>query len=92
MTQFLPILETYLTHYSKDQKSFTDMIGKLEVPKQVISACYEIFVHRKELEPIESLSLSEKNKLWNIAKGYTTKKKDALMICKSLYLVQSIVK
>lgn len=92
MTLYIPLLESYLALYTRDPNSFTDMIGKLDVPKQVVNALYEMFVHRKELDPIESLSSEDKTRIWDKAKGYPGTQDQKIMISRCIYLFENICK
>jgi hypothetical protein len=92
MTIYIPLLETYIQRYQKDQQAFIDVIGNTVVPKQVITALYEMFVYRKEIEPIETLPDEEKKKIWDKAKVYTGSLEDKIMISYSIYLLESITK
>jgi hypothetical protein len=92
MTIFIPLLETYIQHYQKSEQGFIDMIGSTVVPKKVITALYEMFVHRKEIEPIETISKEERQRIWNKAREYEGTQDDRIMISYSIYLLESITK
>jgi hypothetical protein len=92
MTIYIPLLETYIQQYKKDQQAFIDVIGNTVVPKKVITALYEMFVYRKEIEPIETISKEERQRIWNKAREYEGTQDDRIMISYSIYLLESITK
>jgi hypothetical protein len=92
MTIYIPLLETYIQQYQKDQQAFIDVIGNTVVPKKVITALYEMFVYRKEIEPIETISKEERQRIWNKAREYEGTQDDRIMISYSIYLLESITK
>jgi hypothetical protein len=92
MTIYIPLLETYIQQYQNDQQAFIDVIGNTVVPKKVITALYEMFVYRKEIEPIENIPKEERQRIWNKAKVYKGTQDDSIMISYSIYLLESITK
>jgi hypothetical protein len=92
MTIYIPLLETYIQQYQKDQQAFIDVIGNTVVPKKVITALYEMFVYRKEIEPIETIQDEEKKRIWDKARTYAGSLEDKIMISHSIYLLESIPK
>jgi hypothetical protein len=92
MTIYIPLLETYIQQYQKDEQAFIDVIGNTVVPKKVIAALYEMFVYRKEIEPIETIPKEERQRIWNKARMYEGTQDDRIMISYSIYLLESITK
>jgi hypothetical protein len=92
MTIYIPLLETYIQQYQKDQQAFIDVIGNTVVPKKVITALYEMFAYRKEIVPIENIPKEERQRIWNKAKVYKGTQDDRIMISYSIYLLESITK
>lgn len=55
-----------------------------------LNETYLSLVSEKELEPIENISQSEKERIWNLAKGLSDKKAKCILICRSIYLLEKL--
>lgn len=92
MLDFTPLLEQYTKRYINDKEKFIDVLVMFKVPKQILELLYRHFVSTNELEPIESLTIDRKTEIWEKVKGKISTRKEAVMICRSIYLMEEIIK
>lgn len=65
------------------------ILVKLSVPMKILYELYERLI-KVDVPAIETLSIEEKNKYWNMAKKYHTDEKQAIKASKAAYILQLI--
>ncbi len=56
----------------------------------IFEAVYGMYVHAKEMEPIESLPPGEKKRIWEMAQKGPGDKKHKIKISKAIYLTEQL--
>ena len=63
-----------------------EMILKFGSVRMIIGGFYEVMVKSKNLDPVESLEKSEKERIWSLTKG----NKNRLEAARAIYLIEKI--
>ena len=92
MLDFTPLLEQYTKRYINDKEKFIEFLVNSIVPKQCLESLYRYFVNTNELEPLESLTIDRKTEIWEKVKGKISTRREAVMICRGIYLMEEIIK
>lgn len=77
--------------FENNNQVYIDCLVKFDSPRHILTLAYSALVASKQIKPIESLPIEEKNQLWGLTKEFAAGKMEkdkTLELSKALYTLE----